>query len=93
MLDELSANLIAGGYPRNTPAAIVYKATWPDEKIMKTTVEGLPEAGKKNNISKTAIILIGDFLGGKHERSFLYNPEFSHGYRTRKNCWEGNANE
>ena len=82
MLSELSAKLIEGGYPKDTPAAIVYKATWPDEKIIRTTIEGLPESGIKENISKTAIILVGDFLGGKYDRSFLYNPEFTHGYRT-----------
>jgi precorrin-4/cobalt-precorrin-4 C11-methyltransferase len=87
MLGELSANLIEGGYPVDTPAAIVYKATWPDEKIIRTTVGGLPEAGAKNGISKTAIILVGDFLGEQYERSFLYNPAFSHGFR------KGNSNE
>jgi precorrin-4/cobalt-precorrin-4 C11-methyltransferase len=85
MLEELSASLIEGGYPKETPAAIVYKASWPDEKIIRTTIEGLQEAGMQGGISKTAIILVGDFLGGKYggkyERSFLYNPEFSHGYR------------
>ena len=89
MLVELSAKLLEGGYPGNTPAAIVYKATWPDEKIVRTTVEKLPQAGAKNNISKTAIILVGDFLNGEHgreyERSFLYNPDFSHNYRTGRN--------
>jgi len=86
MLPELSNSLIKGGYPKDTSAAIVYKATWPDEKIIRTTVEGLPEAGAENNISKTAIILVGDFLcpGGEYKRSLLYNPEFTHGYRTGK---------
>lgn len=82
MLPELSAALIDGGYPKGTPAAIVYKATWPDEKIIKTTIEGLPEAGNTHNISKTAIILVGNFLGEQYERSLLYHPEFTHGYRT-----------
>lgn len=82
MLLELSARLMEGGYPKETPAAIVYKATWPDEKIIRTTVEELPEAGANNNISNTAIILVGNFLAGEYERSFLYNPEFTHGYRT-----------
>jgi len=92
-LTELSSNLIEGGYPGETPAAIVYKATWPDEKIIRTTIEGLPEAGEKNNISKTALILVGDFLGGEYGRSFLYNPEFSHGYRMRQKCPERNSYE
>ena len=82
MLAELSAGLVEGGYPKDTPAAIVYKATWPDEKIIRTTVADLPEAGAANNISKTAIILVGNFLGNEYERSFLYNPGFTHGYRT-----------
>ena len=74
-----------GGYPRDTPAAVVYKATWPDEKIIRTTIEGLGEAGAKSNICKTAIILVGNFLKGEYQRSFLYNPEFTHGYRTGVN--------
>jgi precorrin-4/cobalt-precorrin-4 C11-methyltransferase len=82
MLAELSARLTEGGYPVNTPAVIVYKATWPDEKIIRTTIGNLPEAGAKNNISKTAIILIGNFLGKEYERSLLYNPVFTHEYRT-----------
>ena len=81
LLQELSTELIEGGYPGDTSAAIIYKATWPDEKIIHTTIKGLPEAGARNNISKTAIILIGNFLRGEYERSFLYNPEFTHGYR------------
>jgi precorrin-4/cobalt-precorrin-4 C11-methyltransferase len=84
MLADLSDRLIKGGYPRETPAAIVFKATWPDEKIIRTTVEKLPEAGAEHNISRTAIILVGNFLGGEYERSLLYNPDFSHGYRKGK---------
>ena len=82
MLAELSEQLISGGLPGETPAAIVYKATWPDEKIIRTTVKELPEAGSKNNINKTAIILVGKFIEGDYERSKLYDPGFTHGYRT-----------
>lgn len=81
MLRELSAKLIEGGYSGDTPAAIVYKATWPEEKTVRTTVAGLAEAGEKHNITRTALVLVGDFLGGKYERSLLYDPKFSHGYR------------
>jgi len=88
MLPELSLNLMEGGYPGNTPAALVYKATWPDEKIIRTTIEGLPEAGAAHGVSKTALILVGDFLGGEYERSNLYNPGFTHGYRTGKKSHE-----
>jgi len=82
MLPQLSARLIEGGYPKDTPTALVYKATWPDELVVKTTLEELPEAGERNNISKTALILVGGFLGDTYERSLLYDPQFSHGFRT-----------
>lgn len=81
MLDELAARLIRGGYAPQTPAAIVYKATWPDEKKIITTVAGLPEAAKEHGISKTALVFVGGFLGGAYERSKLYDPTFTHGFR------------
>lgn len=81
MLGSLSAELIAGGYAPDTPAAIVYKATWPDEKVIRTTVSGLAQAAKENGISKTALITVGNFLGDRYERSKLYDPAFSHGCR------------
>ena len=82
MLEQLSEKLIEGGYDKDTPAAIVYKATWADEKIIKTTIQDLAEAGR--DIKKTALILAGRFLGDNYERSLLYHPEFTHGYRTGK---------
>ncbi len=81
LLEELSRRLVAGGYEANTPAAIVYKATWPDEKIVRTCVGELYTAAKENNINKTALILVGDFLGSEYSRSKLYNPTFSHEFR------------
>jgi precorrin-4/cobalt-precorrin-4 C11-methyltransferase len=83
MTDALSARLISGGYAADTPAAIVYKATWPDEKIVRTTVGGLHGAAVDAGISKTALILVGDFLGGGADaaRSKLYDPEFTTEYR------------
>ncbi len=81
MLEELSGRLISGGYAPDIPAAIVYKATWPDEKKIITTVEGLAAAAKRNGINKTALVLVGDFLDGEYERSKLYDPSFSHGCR------------
>ena len=81
-LSELSARLIEGGYSQETPAAIVYKASWPEELVVKTTLLQLPEAGKKAGITKTALILVGRFLGDSYERSLLYHPDFTHGYRT-----------
>lgn len=81
LLEELSQRLVAGGYEANTPAAIVYKATWPDEKIVRTCVGELYTAAKENNINKTALILVGDFLGSEYSRSKLYDPTFSHEFR------------
>ncbi len=81
MLEELSERLISGGYPPQTPAAIVYKATWPEQKIVRTTVAELAEAAKRENITKTALITVGNFLGSKYERSKLYAPDFTHEFR------------
>ncbi len=80
-LSELSKRLIEGGYTPETPAAIVYKATWPDEKVIRTTVLGLAEAAERNHITKTALITVGGFLGDSYERSKLYDPAFTTGFR------------
>lgn len=84
MLGELSKRLIDGGYEPETPAAIVYKATWQDEKVVRTTVKDLEKSAKENNITKTALITVGDFLGNKFDRSKLYDPSFSHEFRDAK---------
>lgn len=81
MLKELTAELIAGGYTQDTPAAIVYKATWPDEKVMRGTVGTLAKMAEENHVTKTALILVGGFLGNRYDRSLLYDPGFSHEYR------------
>ena len=85
LLEQLSAELIAGGYEADTPAAIVYKATWPDEKKFICTVGTLAQCAKENNITKTALMLIGDAV--KHtdyRRSDLYNPNFTTEFREAK---------
>lgn len=81
LTEELSKELIAGGYEKDTPVAVVYKATWPDEQIFRCTIETLPQIMKSNNITKTALILVGNFLGSDYERSELYNPTFTHEFR------------
>lgn len=81
MLEKLTKQLIKGGYNENTPAAIVYKASWPDEKVFVTTVSMLNETAQQNQITKTALILVGDFLGDRYERSKLYDPTFTHEFR------------
>jgi len=81
MLDELSERLIAGGYSEQTPAAIVYKATWSDEKVVRCTVGELADSARKNGISKTALITVGDFLGDDYELSKLYDKHFETEFR------------
>jgi precorrin-4/cobalt-precorrin-4 C11-methyltransferase len=81
MLKELSKRLIDGGYDADTPAAIVYKATWSDEKTVRTTVAKLAVAAAENGITKTALITVGGFLGDVYDRSKLYDPTFSHEFR------------
>lgn len=82
MLKRLSEQLVKGGYKKDTPAAIVYKATWADEKKFNCTVDTLDVTAKKHNITKTALIIVGDVVAHKqYERSELYNPGFSTEYR------------
>ena len=82
MLSELCAELIAGGYAPDTPAAIVYKASWPDQQVARGTLRTLPEIGR--DLTKTALVLVGGFLGDEYELSKLYDPSFTHGYREAK---------
>lgn len=81
LLEPLKERLLIGGYQEDTPAAIVYKATWPEEKVFYGTVGTLPSIARNNNITKTALILVGDFLGDAYERSKLYDPSFTHEFR------------
>ncbi len=82
LLEDVERELLAGGaYTAETPAAIVYKATWPDEKVFRCTVGTLAKTARENHITKTALITVGGFLGDQYERSKLYDPAFSHGCR------------
>lgn len=81
LLESLQAELMRGGYSGQTPAAIVYKASWPEEKVYRCTVDTLAETAAAYHIDKTALILVGSFLGSSYERSLLYHPAFTHGYR------------
>ena len=82
LLEELSKRLIEGGYEPDTPAAIVYKATWEDEKSFVCTVETLAQTAKENGITKTALMIIGDAVAhNSYERSKLYDPGFTTEFR------------
>ena len=82
LTEKVKTELIDGGLAPDTPVAIVYKASWPDEKIIKCTINTLPEAAASEGIEKTALILVGDFLKGVGERSKLYHPNFTTMYRS-----------
>ena len=85
MLPELSARLIAGGYSGDTPAAIVYKATWPDEEVYRCTVADLAATAEEHGIKKTALILVGDVIAGSgYGKSKLYDKTFSTEFRKAK---------
>lgn len=85
MLDELSERLIKGGYTADTPAAIVYKATWKGEKVFRCTVGTLAQTAKQNNITKTALITVGYFLGDIRSLSKLYSADFETEFRKASN--------
>lgn len=80
-IKEVERQLQNGGYAKDTPAAIVYKATWPEEKVFPCTVATLAETARENNITKTALIVVGNVLGGAYERSKLYAPDFTTEFR------------
>ena len=81
MLDALQAELLRGAYTEETPAALVYKATWPEERLLRCRLGGLAAVGREAGVRRTALVLVGDFLRQAGERSRLYDPAFSTGYR------------
>lgn len=81
LTEKLQKDLISGGYPEETPVAVVYKATWPDEKIYRTTVGRLHETVTQNGLKKTALVIVGDCMGEKYTRSLLYDPAFTTEFR------------
>ena len=82
LLDGAVEELLAGGaYTEDTPAAIVYKATWPDEKVWRCTIGTLVETAREAGVKNTALITIGGFLGDAYDRSRLYDPTFTHMFR------------
>jgi precorrin-4 C11-methyltransferase len=84
LLRELTEELLQGAYTPDTPAAIVYKATWPEERVFRCTVGTLAQTAEENHITKTALVTVGNFLGGSYERSKLYDPGFSTGFRRQQ---------
>lgn len=82
MLSAVQQALLQGAYTEATPAALVYKATWPEEKVVRCTLGTLAQAGADHQITKTALILVGDFLApAGYDRSKLYDPGFTTEFR------------
>ena len=85
LLHELEKRLVEGGYKEDTPAALVYKASWPDEEAYICTVSTLENTAKEHHITKTALVLVGEVIRhGQYERSQLYHPEFETEFRRKK---------
>ena len=94
MLRELSRRLMAGGYAENTPAALIYKATWPEEEAYICTVETLAQVAEEHGIIKTALVLVGDVIThGNYQKSRLYAADFSTEFRQAKSSvWQTEEN-
>ena len=85
MLKELSERLVAGGYRKETPTALVYKATWPEEEAYICTIETLYDTAKEHGITKTALVLVGEVITHQnYKKSRLYAADFSTEFRQAK---------
>ena len=81
MLSDVVKELLAGGYEPETPIAIVHKASWPEQKIVRATLKTIVDKVKEEQITRTAMIVVGWCLGADYSLSRLYAPEFSHMFR------------
>lgn len=81
MLEDLQQELLKGAYTPDTPAALVYKASWPEEKVVRCSLGRLAQTGQEHGLTKTTLVLVGDFLAGSYERSKLYDPTFTTEFR------------
>ena len=85
LLSDIVKESIAGGYKKSTPVAVVYRASWKDQKIIKGTLGDIVKKIKVEKITRTAIVIISDVIDSKsYEYSKLYDKKFSHGYRKAK---------
>jgi len=82
MLEGVVTELEAGGYPETTPIAVIYKATWPEQKIVRGTLQDIAEKVKAAGISKTALIIVGECMGQTYNESKLYDKDFKHEFRS-----------
>ena len=85
MIDEVVKNLISGGFDANTPIAVVERASWQDEKIVRGTLNDIAGKVKAEDIDRTAMIIVGHCLDAHYQQSKLYSPEFTHMFRKSEN--------
>ena len=86
-MEKVVEELLDGGYPSETPVAVVYRVSWKDETVIRSTLKEIAEKVRALGIKRQALILVGSVLDSverKGYRSELYNKTFSHGYRQRK---------
>lgn len=81
LTEKLQRELLEGGYPGSTPVAVVYKATWPEERIFRCTVDTLHKTVTENGLTKTSLIVVGECMGDQYLRSLLYHPGFTTEFR------------
>lgn len=81
LAEAVQAQLLAGGYPPETPAAVVFKASWPDEKVLRCTVGTLCRTVEENHLTRTSLLIVGDCLGEGGSRSLLYHPSYERPFR------------
>ena len=85
LISDLVKEAIAGGYKKSTPVGVVYRASWKDQKIIKSTLGDIAKKLKEEKITRTAIVIISDVIDPEtYEYSKLYDKKFSHGYRKKK---------
>jgi precorrin-4/cobalt-precorrin-4 C11-methyltransferase len=84
MFADLVQELTAGGYPADTPVAVVEKASWPDQRIFRGTLTTIADQLAAAGVNRTAMVIIGKVLDGDYEKSRLYAPEFTHMFREAK---------
>ena len=85
LLPEIVKQAIEGGYKKSTPAAVVYRASWDDQKTVSGTLKDITKKVWKEKITRTAIVIIGDVIKPKsYKFSRLYDKTFSHGFRKAK---------
>jgi precorrin-4/cobalt-precorrin-4 C11-methyltransferase len=80
-IEKIVEELLKGGYSPDTPAAVVYRASFEDEEVIRATLKDIALKVKERGIERRAIVVIGDVLKAKGYRSRLYDKGFGHGYR------------